>query len=232
MAADMPIRIKAHLTLLLQGSPQTLAGAQEAGFDRAETQPLGGGKVLLFLTLQVAATQNLLIVGFKHRQHPFDVCGQTVDRGQFLAVALEQFFRQLFRQLFRQWLGRTVQPVMIDQGVTCDLEQPSSGLFQYAKAFALAHGLDEHFLQQVVGLMPVVALMAQETPQLSLMVAPSVQHAGKGNAIALGRRCHRQGVDCGVSCAAVCSRHWSMAERSICSPGLATKVTSTPSTPG
>lgn len=189
MAADMPIRIKAHLTLLLQGSTQTLAGAQEAGFDRAETQPPGGGKVLLLLTLQVAATQNLLIVGFQHRQHPFDVCGQTVNRGQFLAVALEQFFRQFLWQ----WFGRTVQPVLIDQGVTGDLEQPGAGLLQHAKAFALTHGLDEHFLQQVVGLMPVVALMAQETPQLSLMVAPGVQHAGKGDSIALGR-----GVGMGV----------------------------------
>jgi len=61
-----------------------------------------------------------------------------------------------------------------------DLEQPGPGVVEAAEALALAHGLDEHVLQQVFRGVTVGHLVAQETQKLTLVRLPGGSDAGEG----------------------------------------------------
>jgi hypothetical protein len=93
--------------------------------------------------LEIAKGDGLAILRTQFGEHAWQACRQAVDGGGFLGGGT-QFIGQLDR------IAREAQTV--GDRVARHLVQPAAGASDRAKALALARGLEEHVLQQVLGI--------------------------------------------------------------------------------
>ena len=157
MICHSALLVETYLTGRTHAGAHPFSGTQQPRFDGSKGKSADNRIVLLLHAFQVALFNDVAIFRSELGKHTGNTGTQRVNRFAY---------RFRLRNIIRQFGYVAPQPVMIDQCIARHQEQPCTIILQRAELFALLHGLDEHFLQQVIGKVRILGTVPEEVAAL------------------------------------------------------------------